>query len=67
MIEAEFLGLETEQGRIEPFKVADLVVVRGHPLRDILALIEPVRMLLGGAVVVDRLEECTATGAGGEP
>ncbi len=64
---AEFLGLETEQGTIEPSKVADLVVVRGDPLLDILALTDPVLVILGGEVVVDRLEESTVTGAGGEP
>lgn len=48
---ARVLELEGELGRIAPGLAADILVVRGDPLRDIDALVRPVLVLHGGEVV----------------
>ena len=54
---ARCLGLEREIGTIEKGRRADLVVVRGDPLDDITALLDPARIELvckGGVICMDR-------------
>jgi imidazolonepropionase-like amidohydrolase len=51
---AEVLGLEATLGRIAPGFIADLVAVRGNPLRDPTALRRVVMVIQGGRIVVDR-------------
>jgi imidazolonepropionase-like amidohydrolase len=52
---AELFGLEAEIGTVEPGKSADLLVVRGDPLRDLRLFQSPAENLLlimkAGAVV----------------
>jgi imidazolonepropionase-like amidohydrolase len=47
---AELLGMEDQIGSIEPGKLADIVAVRGDPLRDI-SVLEHVRFVMKGGVV----------------
>lgn len=51
---AELMGMATDIGTVEAGKLADLVAVRGDPLRDITELQRVVVVLKGGALVVDR-------------
>jgi imidazolonepropionase-like amidohydrolase len=44
---AEFLGLEGKVGTLEAGKIADLVAVKGNPLKDIRAL-RQVKMVING-------------------
>lgn len=49
---AEYIGLGTELGTLEPGKLADVVIVDGDPLRDLSALQRVVAVVQGGRVVV---------------
>lgn len=51
---ARVLGHEKDLGRIEPGYVADLIAVRGDPLKDVSVLRKPVVVLKEGRVAVDR-------------
>jgi imidazolonepropionase-like amidohydrolase len=54
---AELLGMPTKLGKIAPGFYADIVAVDGDPLRDISVVIDKVRWVMkGGVVVVDRRE-----------
>jgi imidazolonepropionase-like amidohydrolase len=54
---AQCLGLDRDLGTLEPWRLADLIVVDGNPLDDVKVLLEPQRIelvLKGGVVCVDR-------------
>ena len=52
---ADLLGMKGTLGAVAPGYYADIVAVRGDPLRDIHVVIDSVRWVMkGGAVVVDR-------------
>ena len=54
---AQCLALEREVGTLEKGRLADVVVVNGHPLDDIKVLLDPARIelvLKGGAICTDR-------------
>ncbi len=51
---ARVIGRERDLGRIAPGYVADIVVLRGDPLRDPSALRDPVVVIQAGRVVLDR-------------
>lgn len=52
---ADLLGMTETLGAVAPGHYADIVAVRGDPLRDIHVVIDSVRWVMkGGAVVVDR-------------
>jgi imidazolonepropionase-like amidohydrolase len=52
---AELLGMPTKLGKIAPGYYADIVGVEGDPLRDIDVVIDKVRWVMkGGVVVVDK-------------
>ncbi len=53
-IAARVLGRGDELGRIAEGAAADLIAVRGDPLHDVSSLREPVVVIKGGRVVVDR-------------
>jgi imidazolonepropionase-like amidohydrolase len=40
-----------EFGTVEPGKLADIIVVDGNPLMDMMALRNPVRVIKGGEVL----------------
>nr|MDP9122054.1 amidohydrolase family protein [Acidobacteriota bacterium] len=48
------LGKGQELGRIAPGCMADLIVVEGNPLEDVAALRQPIVVVKGGAVALDR-------------
>jgi imidazolonepropionase-like amidohydrolase len=48
---AELLGMADEFGTVEPGKLADIIVVDGNPLMDMMALRNPVRVIKGGEVL----------------
>jgi imidazolonepropionase-like amidohydrolase len=55
---AEAMGRGEELGRIEPGRLADLVVVAGDPSSDIAVLQDPAKLhavMRGGKFAVDRL------------
>jgi|tagenome__1003787_1003787.scaffolds.fasta_scaffold20973986_2 imidazolonepropionase-like amidohydrolase len=55
---AELLGMKETLGAVVPGNSADIVAVRGDPLRDIHVVIDSVKWVMkGGAVVVDRRVE----------
>ena len=55
---ADLLGMGQTLGRVAPGYYADIVAVRGDPLRDIHVVIDSVRWVMkGGTVVVDRRAE----------
>ena len=55
---AELLGMRETLGAVAPGHYADIVAVRGDPLRDIHVVIDSVRWVMkGGTVVVDRRAE----------
>ncbi len=47
---AELLGKAAEFGTLEPGKLADIIVVDGNPLQDMMALKNPVHVIKGGVV-----------------
>ncbi len=49
---ATLLGMEKHLGAVAPGYVADLVAVEGDPLRDIDVVVERVRWVMKGGVVV---------------
>lgn len=51
---AEVLGMASEFGTIEPGKVADIIVVDGNPLMDMMALRNPVVVIKEGQVLKNR-------------
>ena len=52
---ADLLGMKETLGAVAPGHYADIVAVRGDPLRDIRVVIDSVQWVMkGGAVVVDR-------------
>lgn len=51
---ARVIGRERDLGRIAPGCVADIVVLRGDPLRDPSALRDPVVVIQAGRIVLDR-------------
>lgn len=54
---AELLGMETQLGKISPGYYADIVAVKGDPLKDIHVITRGVRWVMkGGTVVIDKLE-----------
>lgn len=54
---AELLGMADALGRVAPGYLADIVAVDGDPLRDVSVLVDGVRWVMkGGVVVVDRRE-----------
>lgn len=53
-IAARTLGKENELGRIAQGYLADLIAVKGNPLRDITVLRSPVVVIKDGIVVIDR-------------
>ena len=55
---ADLLGMKETLGAVAPGHYADIVAVRGDPLRDIHVVIDSVRWVMkGGTVVVDRRAE----------
>ena len=55
---ADLLGMSESLGAVAPGHYADIVAVRGDPLRDIHVVIDSVRWVMkGGTVVVDRRAE----------
>ncbi|HVP12794.1 MAG TPA: amidohydrolase family protein [Phycisphaerae bacterium] len=52
---AQVLGRENTLGRIAPGYIADLIAVRGDPLKDPTALRKPLVVLKEGQIVLDRL------------
>lgn len=57
---ADLLGMSQTLGKVAPGYYADIVAVRGDPLRDIHVVIDSVRWVMkGGTVVVDRRAEAT--------
>ena len=55
---ADLLGMSESLGAVTPGHYADIVAVRGDPLRDIRVVIDSVAWVMkGGAVVVDRRAE----------
>jgi imidazolonepropionase-like amidohydrolase len=48
---AELLQIADQLGTIEPGKLADIIVVDGNPLMDMMALRDPVRVIKGGQVL----------------
>jgi len=54
---SQCIGLERQVGTVEPGKLADLIVVKGNPLRDVKVLGDKANILLvlkGGVAEVDR-------------
>ena len=51
---AEMLGMASEFGTIEPGKLADIIVVDGNPLMDMMALRNPMVVIKEGVVLKDR-------------
>jgi imidazolonepropionase-like amidohydrolase len=51
---AELMGMERSIGTLSAGKYADLVAVRGDPLRDITELQRVVLVMKGGVVAADR-------------
>jgi imidazolonepropionase-like amidohydrolase len=49
-VNARLLGMEKDLGTVEPGKLADLIVVRGNPLFDIVALSDVEAVVKGGVV-----------------
>jgi len=55
VVGAEALGMSDRLGRVAPGYLADIAAVEGDPTRDIGAVINGVRWVMkGGMVVVDR-------------
>lgn len=52
---AEILEMADEFGTIEPGKLADIIVVDGNPLRDMMALRDPPVVIKAGEVMKNRL------------
>ena len=52
VLPAKMLGMETQLGSIAPGYFADIVAVEGNPLDDILAVVERVRWVMKGGMVV---------------
>ena len=48
---AEMLEMADEFGTVEPGKLADIIIVDGNPLMDMMALRDPVRVIKGGKVL----------------
>jgi len=48
---AELLQMADEFGTVEPGKLADIIVVDGNPLMDMMALRDPVRVIKAGKVL----------------
>ena len=48
---AELLEIDDELGTVEPGKLADIIIVDGNPLMDMMALRNPVRVIKGGKVL----------------
>lgn len=58
VLPAEVLGMEKSLGSVRPGYFADIVAVEGDPLADIRAVINRVRWVMkGGVVVVDKTHE----------
>ena len=53
LVAARVLGRDTVLGRVAPGYAADLIAVRGDPLRDPAALRDPVLVIRNGVVVRD--------------
>jgi imidazolonepropionase-like amidohydrolase len=53
---AEHLGRLNELGTVEPGKYADLIMVRGDPLKDIAALKDITLVIKDGRIVADKRE-----------
>ncbi|NAS32591.1 amidohydrolase family protein [Flavobacteriaceae bacterium R38] len=57
-IGAEMLGMENDLGTIAPGYYADIVAVKGNPLKDINVIINNVKWVMkGGEVMVDKTRE----------
>lgn len=60
-INARILGMEKDLGTIEPGKLADLIVVRGNPLFDIMALSNIEVVVKDGVVQTSRARRAAAS------
>ena len=55
MWQRSYFALESRTGAVEPGLEADLIVVQGNPLEDIVALQDVVVVISNGRVAMNRL------------
>jgi imidazolonepropionase-like amidohydrolase len=55
LVAAELFRIENRTGAVEPGLEADLIVVQGNPLEDIVALQDVVVVISNGRVAMNRL------------
>jgi imidazolonepropionase-like amidohydrolase len=58
---AAYIGMQDQIGTLEPGKLADIVLLRGDPLRDFHDMLKAEVVLKGGKVVVDKRRSASAT------